>query len=193
MDLLQYKDVVIQVPETGQKSQPTDASGRFELPHLSFEPSALDAIYAGKVYSFQTNKTNKYPVIPRPRDPVPSPRSSINSSDWTEGDKCSKASANGYKVAKEFVLSKEIPSKSGYKKLRLQVAVQNRAEIVHAQNIEPESEGFEVQDDAGYANARQWEFSINGEISRIKVAVCLGSKEEQGLSRDYLKTSYWFY
>ncbi|HJT28571.1 MAG TPA: hypothetical protein VJ784_14255 [Pyrinomonadaceae bacterium] len=65
------KDVVVQVPETDQKSQPSSEDGRFTITNLTFHPEDVNALYGGLVYPFEPGKYrhSRYDVINRPAIP----------------------------------------------------------------------------------------------------------------------------
>ena len=188
-------DVVIQVPQTDQRSQPTSKDGRFTITGLSFHPTDLNAIYSETFYPFTPAKykSGRYDVIPKPAVKPDSQATTIAATDWIEsGNRCQGVDTTGYRKLSLFVLQKTIPLTPGYRNVVVKVAVPPPNEIVDGQKEKP-GNGYEDQLDPHSNLARQWSAPVVGNSMEWKLTICLGRKGAgPAPARNSLTTSYWF-
>lgn len=200
--------VVIQIPETGQQSAPTDAQGRFIITHVSFTPRKLNAQYGGQVYEFDTDefKDKTYPVIPAPSQISTTSPQFLDSSEWksvvsrgcnprsAKKRRCQFEEDTAYFEMANYVLEKVVPTMPGYEKLYVRIRLPKEVDIVDAQKIIPGSEvGYEVDDPAGYCQTRKWWVPLTGDSVKLRISICLAAKKSsRGLSVGDIETSFYF-
>jgi hypothetical protein len=193
--LLGVRDVIVQVPQTDQRSRSTGEDGYFTIGGLSFKPDKLKALYGGMTYNFQLIEPQggDYPIIPRPAEATPSEPNDIAASEWLDlGNKCPDASTAGYNRVKQLVLQKTLPALPGYRNMIVKVQALDSARIAYAQKELPNS-GYDDQIGDGREIARQWSMPVRGDKTEIKLSVCLGVKGHAPAPvRGSLKTQFWF-
>ncbi|HYK21342.1 MAG TPA: hypothetical protein VEV42_11450 [Pyrinomonadaceae bacterium] len=187
--------VIVQVPETDQRSQPTSKDGRFTIIGLSFHPTDLNAIFSETFYPFTPAKytSGRYDVIPKPPSKPDSQATTIAAGEWIEsGPRCQGVDTRGYRKLSLFVLQKAIPIMPGYKSMVIKVAAQSPNEIADAQKERPDN-GYEDQLNADRSLNRQWSVPIAGSSIEWKLTICLGRKAAgPAPARNSLTTTYWF-
>lgn len=189
------RDVVVQVPETDQRSRKTEEDGRFTITNINFKPDELNALYSELTYPFKLEKLEggRYQIIPRPVESVPSPPTDISASKWIDlGNKCPATATAGYSKVKQFVLNETVPAMRDYKNMIVKMQAQGAARIVGAQKEKPDS-GYDDQIEENPELARQWSVPVRGDRTELKLSVCLGVKGRgPAPERSSLKTEYWF-
>jgi len=189
-------NVVVQVPETDQRSRPTSDDGHFVITDLSFRPRELNAEYRGLVYPFDPGKYQygRYDVIPMSTKPRPTAPSSAAATDWIPtGNKCPDVNTSGYSGARLFVFQKTLSTPMGYDKMVIRVSAQDPARIIDAQKEKPDSLGAEDQLQEDRTVTRQWSVPVQGKEAEVKLTVCLGQKGRGAApARNSLTVIYWF-
>jgi len=188
--------VVVQVRNTGQKSQPTDEHGRFVIDSVPRAVGDLTVSYNGLDYAIMPKEhpDRRYPVIPRNHEETSNPVT-IGTQDWSEdgGDQCLPESQRRYVRLKRCLLQKTIPKLTGYETLHVQILLggDGTFEIADAHRLEP-ANGVGVQE-KDESHARQWEFPITGDDLRVRLLVCLGTKQTGRTPTDECPVAhYWF-
>ena len=196
--------VVAQIPETGQKSAPSDQQGRFVIDSVYSENTKLLFQYAGDTFPANTAdyKDSIYAIIPLPVKEPPPERKSIDASQWQEGNpkECPRDQVGAYATVKEFALNQTIAKDAAAKaagatRLTLKVSLPaDKGDIFDAEETEPGT-GLEIQEQGSSdLRTRSWQWQkITGDQLKIRIVICLGTKGGQGEpSSGNLETAYWF-
>ena len=192
--------VVAEIPSTGQKSPPTDPSGRFVIDGVYADETSLQFQYAGKTYPVTTTNypSGRYPVIIRaPVEPLANRKQVAVSWERAPSHHCD---LQGYDKATGFTLSANLAKDAdevrlGAKRLHLKVSLPtgfgnltqpgdtlpgNSIDFVEVGDVETRTQGWE------------WDNITDNQLN-IKVAICVNRKNaERVAGGSDFQTIYWY-
>lgn len=192
--------VVAVVPTTGQKSAPSDNSGRFVIEAVYSDETSMQFEHGGKTYPVLTTNypDGRYPVIPRPRvEPSPQKRSVTVSWKKNAAYKCDKegyTSATGYTLVATLAKNDEEVSR-GAKKLHLKVTLAEQfGDITQPGDMQPGNSIDFLEDGDKAGRSQGWEWAkIDENQPNIKVGICVSRKDgNQEPAAANFETTYWY-
>jgi hypothetical protein len=198
------RGVVAEVPDTGQKSAPTDESGRFVIDGVYAENAKILFRHAGETYPVNTAdyKDGEYPIIDPPVTEQQPNKRTVDSARWKKdsGADCELERDKGFAKVRGFTLEDTLAKDDGEaargaRVLHLKVALPGAYGYL-SQPGEDEPGGsidfLEQGDRDGRAQGWEWE-KADGRETKVKVSICVSTKPgEREPSAGDLQTLYWY-
>ncbi|HWW74621.1 MAG TPA: hypothetical protein VNZ44_04445 [Pyrinomonadaceae bacterium] len=196
---------VAEVPETGQKSAPTDGSGRFVIDAVYADTDSLLLHNGADTYPVKTaeHPDNRYAVIPPPPDdPLPLKRAP-EAGGWKPAPKlgCQTLAERGYARSTGFVFEGELPKSKeeaagGANVLHLKVRLPGDYGYLSEPDDLAPGNSIDFKEDKSDVEGRTqgWEWGGVGDPKlSVKVTVCVNTKAgDRAPAPDDLQTLYWF-